>query len=197
MQKLIRGAVLVFLLLPTVGNGLDLQKGLDAYATGDYAGALREFRPLSDQGNVEAQLNLAGMYYIGRGVIQDYDEAMKWYLKAAEQGNSAAQSSIGSMYDIGQGVFQNHAKAMKWYLLSAKQGNADAQFSLGFIYELAQGVPQDNITAHMWYNLASANGNAYAPRTRDELAQRMLPSEISEAVARAKVCMSSEYNDCE
>ncbi len=46
-----------------------------AYQRGDYATALREFRPLAEQGNAGAQHNLGVMYYNGHGVPQDYAEA--------------------------------------------------------------------------------------------------------------------------
>ncbi len=42
-----------------------------AYAKGDYATALRLFRPLADQGNAKAQYNLGSMYPVGWGVLRD------------------------------------------------------------------------------------------------------------------------------
>ena len=36
----------------------DYQKGLDAAKSGDFATALREWRPLAEQGNANAQYNL-------------------------------------------------------------------------------------------------------------------------------------------
>ncbi len=49
-----------------------------AYRRGDYATALREFRPLAEQGNADAQFNLGIMYYTGKGVPQDYVQALLW-----------------------------------------------------------------------------------------------------------------------
>ena len=43
-----------------------------AYKRGDYAIALKEFRPLAKQGYVGAQYNLGLMYHYGYGVAQDY-----------------------------------------------------------------------------------------------------------------------------
>lgn len=40
----------------------------------------------AQQGDAEAQLKLARMYYHGEGVRQDYNEAARWYRKAADQG---------------------------------------------------------------------------------------------------------------
>ena len=46
---------------------------------------LRLLKPITDQGNAEAQINLGVLYANGWGVAQDYVEALKWYRKAADQ----------------------------------------------------------------------------------------------------------------
>jgi len=51
---------------------------LAAHQRGDYATALKSFRPLAEQGVAEAQFGLGFMYGEGLGVSQDYAEAMKW-----------------------------------------------------------------------------------------------------------------------
>ena len=56
----------------------DFQKGFAAYQSGDYVTALQEWRPLAEQGDVDAQYGLGVMYDIGNGVLQDYAEAVKW-----------------------------------------------------------------------------------------------------------------------
>ena len=63
----------------------DLNKGLKAAQSGDFATALKEWKPLAEQGDAVAQYNLGLMYKNGWGVTQDYAEAVKWYRKAAEQ----------------------------------------------------------------------------------------------------------------
>ena len=63
-------------------------EGVAAFERGDYATALREFRPLAKQGDPEAQVQLGGMYQDGRGVPRDYVEAARWFHKAAEQGDT-------------------------------------------------------------------------------------------------------------
>jgi TPR repeat protein len=45
-----------------------LEDGIAAYRSGDYATALRILRPLAEQGNAAAQLNLGSMYAHGQGV---------------------------------------------------------------------------------------------------------------------------------
>src|SRR5438034_5667631 len=64
----------------------DFQKGLAAYKAGDFATALKEWRPLAEQGLAKAQHNLGVIYYNGHGVPPNYAEALRWYRLAAEQG---------------------------------------------------------------------------------------------------------------
>ena len=97
----------------------DFQAGVDAYNRGDYETALKEFRPLADQGDAEAQLNLGDLYHFG---FLDNKEAAKWYRLAAEQGNAEAQSNLGLMYENGQGVPQDYVLAHMWVNLAASQG---------------------------------------------------------------------------
>ena len=105
----------------------DLQKGVDAAETGDYTTAIKEFRPLAEQGNANAQSNLGVMYKNGDGVPQDYAEAVKWYRLAAEQGYAEAQTSVGFMYSTGQGVLQDNIIAHMWWNLAAANGDDKAR----------------------------------------------------------------------
>ena len=51
------------ILLGSVGcdESADFQKGVDAFESGDYATALREWKLLAEQGNASAQFNLCGI----------------------------------------------------------------------------------------------------------------------------------------
>ncbi len=112
------------LLLTSLPVEADYQAGLDAYDRGDYATALREWRPLAEQGNADAQFYLGVMYRDGQGVPQNDAEAVQWYRKAAEQGDASAQYKLGIGYGKGQGVPQDDAEAAKWYRKAAEQGDA-------------------------------------------------------------------------
>ena len=100
----------------------DYQAGVDAYERGDYETALKEWRPLANQGLAVAQNNLGWMYDQGEGVAQDYTEAMKWSRLAADQGLAAAQNNLGAMYINGEGVRRNYVQGYMWLSLAAKQG---------------------------------------------------------------------------
>jgi uncharacterized protein len=131
-------------------------------------------------------------------LADDFATAIFELTPLAEQGSEKAQVVVGLMYkEGGQGVPQDYAEALKFFRLAAEQGISAAQVGLGEMYALGQGVTQDFVAAHMWYNLASANGENEAGSTRDKLALLMLPADISKAQQRAKVCMESNYQDCD
>ncbi len=106
-------------------HSADYQKGLTAYKSGDYATALREWKPLAEQGNAGAQYNLGQMYRKGKGVPQNDKTAVKWYKLAAEQGHASAQSNLGAMYGDGQGVLQDYIRAHMWFNIAASSGDSE------------------------------------------------------------------------
>lgn len=184
MQRLVLGILLVLVLAGRSWAGF--AEGVAAYEKGDYATALREFRPLAEQGLAEAQYNLGLMYHKGHGVPQDATQSERWYRQAAVQGIAEAQTNLGWMYYKGQGIPQDYAKALRWYRQAAAQGQADAQVNLGLMYRKGHGVPQDHVTAHMWYNLAAAQGDEDARDFRDDLGKQMTPAQLTEAQRLAR-----------
>ena len=90
--------ILICLFVTSLSYGEDgYQRGMAAYERGDYVAALKEFRPLAEQGNADAQLMLGRMYHESKGVSQDYIEVVKWYRKAADQEQASAQYRLGWM----------------------------------------------------------------------------------------------------
>jgi TPR repeat protein len=140
----------------------DFDAGLAAAKINDYAMALKEWKPLADHGDSNAQNKLGWMYATGKGVPQDDKEAVKWYRLAADQGDAAAQSNLGAMYAFGKGVQQDYGEAFKWFNLAADQGYAHAQFALGKMYSLGKGVTENYQEAVKWYRLAADQGDFHA-----------------------------------
>ncbi|BDV00460.1 hypothetical protein TDMWS_05450 [Thermodesulfomicrobium sp. WS] len=153
-------SVVLVSLTPPALAGFD--EGLAAYDRGDYATALKEWRPLAEQGHAGAQNKLGVMYAKGQGVSKDDAEALKWFRKAAEQGYAAAQGALGFMYGDGRGVPQDYAEAVKWYRKAAEQGDTKAQNNLGAMYKNGRGVPQDYAEAVKWYRKAAEQGDTKA-----------------------------------
>jgi hypothetical protein len=106
------------------------EDGQAAENKGDYATALRLWRPLAEQGHATAQNSLGVLYAGGQGVPKDAAAAVKWFRLAAEQGYAGGQNNLGMMYANGQGVPQDSAEADKWFRLAAEQGLAEAQYNL-------------------------------------------------------------------
>ena len=103
--------------------GEKTKAGKEAIDRGDYATALKEWRPLAEQGEARAQTNLGVMYRLGEGVPQDDTEAVRWYRRAAEQGHTKAQFKLGAMYFMGRGVPQDDVQAHMWLNLAAAPGH--------------------------------------------------------------------------
>src|SRR5688572_20113536 len=83
----------------------DFQEGMEAYSRGDFATALKKWKPLAEDGNPSAQTNLGVMYYQGRGLdAPNYQEALRWYRIAAMQGYPDAQFNLGLAHMEGKGV---------------------------------------------------------------------------------------------
>ena len=160
--------------------------------------AVEQHNLAATQGDAEAQFSIGRMYATGEGVLKGKDEAqaVRWYRRAADQDYAAAQYHLGVMYAAGRGVLKDEAEAVKWYRLAAEQGHALAQFNLGVMHAAGEGVLKDSVLAHMWYNIAGANGNASARKSRDSLERDMTRAEVSRATELARVCMTSDYQDC-
>ena len=115
-RLLVVAALAIGLAMPAWGQ--DFDAGFAAYQRGDYATALKEWKPLAEQGQIAAQIALGFMYGFGRGITQDYGLAAKWYEAAAVQGHVHAQLLIAIMYQDGRGITQDHVLAHMWFNLA-------------------------------------------------------------------------------
>ena len=85
---------------------------------------MKELIKAANEGDVEAQSNLGGMYE-SDGYVK---KALFWHFKAAKKGNYSSQLSLGLIYSLGKrianGVEKDDEMAIYWYLKAAKQGGA-------------------------------------------------------------------------
>jgi cell division septation protein DedD len=134
-----------------------VKEGVDAWQAGNYGTAVKEWRPLADQGDADAQFNLGQAYKLGRGVpAQDLQAALGWYRKAAQQGHPGAQALVGLI------LFQNgdRAGAVPWLRKAADAGDPRAQYVLGtaFFNGDFPGVGKDWPRAYALMSRAAAQG---------------------------------------
>jgi TPR repeat protein len=172
-----------------------------AFGRGDYATALRLWRPLAEQGDTRSQGMLGMIYDLGQGVPQDYAQAAKWYRLFTDKvpGAVLAQFRLGQIYVIGLGVPQDHAEATKWFRLAADQGYADAQTVLGFMYQDGQGVKQDYAQALKWYRLAADQGDHDAQNNLGGMYKngQGVPQDNAEAVMWFRLAADQGYADAQ
>jgi uncharacterized protein len=115
---------------------------------------------------------------------ENFREAYLCFSNAALGGKKEAHYYIGLMLDYGQGTRPKPEKAYENYLVAARDGYARAQFNLGFLYESGRGTRKLLTEAYVWYTIAGESGMEGAVRTRDELARKMKPYEVSYAQQR-------------
>ena len=138
----------------------------------------------ANQGDADAQVELAMCFDTGKGVKQNKYDALGWYKEASEQGSKEAieflngfyknariaadkgdkeaQRNMGSCYANGYGVEKDTIEAMNWFRKAAEQGHAEAQRVLGACYVTGYGVEKDTIEAMNWFRKAADQGDANA-----------------------------------
>jgi len=125
--------------------------------------SVEDLKVRSAAGDRSATRQLAEMYYVGRGgVEQSFSEAARWYERLAKQGDARAQTSLGLMYARGYGVEKNLQTAHRWWSFAAAQNDPGAQYNLGLSYSSGEGVAQDFKRAADWYGKAAARGHVQA-----------------------------------
>ncbi len=101
--------------------------------------SLADLQKLADQGDPEAQWQMAVRYHNGEGVPQDDTQAMKWFERAAEQGHVDAQSRLGAYYWAGRGVPEDLSKAYYWSAIATAQGDEISKSRLeGLTYQMTR-----------------------------------------------------------
>jgi TPR repeat protein len=171
----------VLLLLSSSTWSADFATGKEAYDSGDYETALREWQPLAEADDADGQFGMGLLYGNGFGVVLDDEQALKWYGLAASQGHAEAQCNLAVMHANGWGVPQSDEEAFNWYSLAAEQGVTPAQINVGRMYAGGFGVAQDKVQGHSWFSIAAELGDDDATLNRDNLAALMSAEEIAEA----------------
>ena len=154
--------------------------------------AVKWYRKAAEQGDADAQRNLARCYLDGQRVAQDKGEAVNWYRKAAEQGDVDAQYNLGVCYCLGKGVSKDEVEGVKWYRKAAEQNYTPAQYKLGLCYFKSKGMAKDYVEAYKWMLLAAGRGDENAKRGVSKLEARMTLEQVAEGQKRAQDFKPSE-----
>ena len=140
-----------------------------AYQHGDYATALRLIRPLAEQGDPLAEVDLAGLYSDGRGVSKDAAAAGNWYRKAADQDFAPGEYFLAKSVDHKDPFPRAGTESSRLLHRAAEQGFVPAEFELG-MFSVLGGLVQafggqppsaTDIESAQWLRKAADAG--YAP----------------------------------
>ncbi len=159
----------------------DVKAGVDAWAQGDYARAVREWRPLADAGDADAQFNLGQAYKLGYGIEQDMAAALMWYGRAVEQGHHRAEDNYGLL------LFQQNQQqaAMPYLQRSAARGEPRAQYLLGVALFNGDLAPRDWTRAYALMSRAVASGVAEARGALAQMDQHVTDAQRTQGLALA------------
>jgi hypothetical protein len=127
-----------------------------------FARALELITKKAEEGDPNAQCDLAIMYECGDGVPQNYALAVYWYQMAVEKSLDEALCNLGYMHSSGNGIPKNTILAVKYYKQAADQGYPRALYNLGYMYCHGNGVPEDKQEACRLYKLATDKGYCLA-----------------------------------
>ncbi len=159
-----------------------VEAGVAAWHRGDFAGAVKQWRPLADQGDEDAQFNMGQAYRLGRGVPADLRIAQSWFQKAAAQGHEMAQGNLGLLlYESGK-----RAEAMPWIRKAAGRGDPRAQYVLGV--ELTNGdiVPRDFPRAYALMTRAASKGLPPAAKSLEQMEKFIPAADRQKGIALAR-----------
>jgi len=140
------------------------------------ADLMAQLRQSAEDGNTDAQFQMAKRYQTGTGVPQNPAEAFKWMQKAAQGNQTPGSGSIDAVYELGlmyasgQGVETNKTKALSLLLEAANAAHPDAAFLAGQMYENGSGAPRDESQAAQYYYIAVVNlGGRYQAQAAEHL----------------------------
>ncbi|HEV2553995.1 MAG TPA: hypothetical protein VGV17_09570 [Bosea sp. (in: a-proteobacteria)] len=147
--------------------------------------ALRLFERAAVAGLPPAQFRLGNMFEKGIGTARDLSLARVWYTRAAERGNAKAMHNLAVLHAEGVSGKPDYATATDWFRRAAEFGVRDSQYNLAVLLGRGLGAPTDLAKSYLWFAVAAGQGDEDAGRKRDEVAQRLSPSDLAAAKAEA------------
>ena len=132
----------------------DTKAGVEAWTSGDYAGAVRIWQEGAAKGDADAYFNLGQAYRLGKGVAQDLAKAEQLFGKAAAQGHPQASDNYGLL------LFQRgeRSTALPYLRAAADRGDPRAQYLLGVSHFNGDLVAKDWVRAYALVSLAHQQG---------------------------------------
>ena len=150
------------------------EEAVRAYEANDFAGALRQARPLAQAGDARANFMLGQMYQLGEGVEANPAAGVAYYRKAAEGGLLGAYSRLARAYVSGDGVARDLDAALYFARIGAKHGDEDAKF---MVYRSLIAGPLGYLDAS-----GKLDDSKYQQLARRPISERKLDTEALDAL---------------
>ena len=158
-------AAMTSLAAPNEEQGkLLLHKGDSLYRQGNFEEAAIAYLISANEGNAEAQFDIAYAYFNGEGIERDYASAAMWFKRSARQNYAKAQYNLAYCYMNGRGVPRDYDKAFDLLRLSANNNYKRAQLTLADCYANGILVEQNEKESQKWMAMA-ANLQPEQPQT--------------------------------
>lgn len=158
-------AAMTSLAAPNEEQGkLLLHKGDSLYRHGNFEEAAIAYLISANEGNAEAQFDIAYAYFNGEGIERDYASAAMWFKRSARQNYAKAQYNLAYCYMNGRGVPRDYDKASDLLHQSANNNYKRAQLTLADCYANGILVEQNEKESQKWMAMA-ANLQPEQPKT--------------------------------
>lgn len=158
-------AAMTSLAAPNEEQGkLLLHKGDSLYRQGNFEEAAIAYLISANEGNAEAQFDIAYAYFNGEGIERDYASAAMWFKRSARQNYAKAQYNLAYCYMNGRDVPRDYDKAFDLLHQSANNNYKRAQLTLADCYANGILVEQNEKESQKWMAMA-ANLQPEQPKT--------------------------------
>jgi hypothetical protein len=120
MSDLLKKLIVAFIFALSLPTYAGYAEGLKAYESGNYALALKEFQPIAQRGNADAQFLMSVMYFEGHGVEKNFENTFFLLCSAARQSHSKAQAVLEDLTKNGSNKVLH--KTSKTPIYRSRQG---------------------------------------------------------------------------
>lgn len=181
----------------------------------DFAKAEKLFREADKRNHPDASFYIGLIYQRGLNGVHDPAEAVKWFIRSASFDNPDAHYMLHIAYDQGIGEIEKDPEAAFMHAnAAASLGHTDAQYKLALFHATGEVVEQNLALAHMWFEIAAFadtfDQESQLQRTElslttaegiieilDLIAKQLTLREVLKARLQARICVASNYTDCE
>ena len=133
---------------------------MDAINKGNYEQAIKELKPLADQGDARAQFWYGNLIFNGLGTPKNMKLGIEFYRLSAEKNFPLALHELGHIFDNGLGVEQDIDEAINWYEKAITEGRVVYSYhNLGMIYQYGSKNIEVNVDKAIELYKEAANQN--------------------------------------